>query len=452
MNDVLPSIDPMPPVAGTALPWDEELEDPVGTLAAARATHGDTFVVEGPTQRTLFLFSSQGVKSFYELPESHASKGVADWMMIVRKLPEELFDGRRTIMHELFGREDVRAYLAQLDAAMAVTFTEMGPSGTIDVFALTRRIGHRMGLASWAGETPSSAPRFEELVASLDELDGSAAFVHPDEMRKVADGGKRAERAAMAHVELLLAETIAARDALPPDQRPHDLFARIMQRWADVAEPHRSVGIARDVILVHLGSMSNLFAASGWMIAQLALHPGVLARVRAHEAGLVERCALESTRLGQRSIMLRAVLQPTQVRDEQHTYQVAPGAQIATLLPLTNTTAMPGLANYDPDRWTRRRLTDEAQLPTRELVTTFGHGEHTCPAQPFSLAAMCRSAERLADVYDLMPDFAEVVPLAVQIGGVARSQHPCPMRYSARASSIAQAPGAPSTEMRDSAP
>ena len=70
----------------------------------------------------------------------------------------------------------------------------------------------------------------------------------------------------------------------------------------------------------------------------------------------------------------------------------------------------------------------------RELVTTFGHGEHTCPAQPFSLAAMCRSAERLVLAYDLepAPDFTAVTPLAVQIGGVARSQHPCEVRFRAR--------------------
>ena len=107
-------------------------------------------------------------------------------------------------------------------------------------------------------------------------------------------------------------------------------------------------------------------------------------------------------------------------------------AQIATLLPLTNTSAMPGLMSYDPDRWQRRRLKDEQQLATRELVTTFGHGSHTCPAQPFSLASMCRAAERLVQAYDITPDFTEVVPLAVQIGGVARSEHPCILRYSRR--------------------
>jgi cytochrome P450 len=341
--------------------------------------------------------------------------------------------------HALFGRDDVRNYLAVLDAAIDVAFAELGDEGTVDVFAFTRRLGHRMGLAAWGGETPSRAPRFDDLVGALDQLDGSAAFVHPETMAAVAAAGKRDELAAMAQVEALVVETVRARDALAPtglvgEGRPDDLFTRVMEHWADVDEPARTVGIARDVILVHLASMSNLFAASGWMLGQLVLHPDVLARVRDNEPGLLERCALESTRLGQRSVMLRAVLAPAVVRDEQHTYRVAPGAQIATLLPLTNTTAAPGLDTYDPDRWLRRRLRDEAELPARELVTTFGHGEHTCPAQPFSLAAMCRSAERLIAAYDLEPaaDFTAVTPLAVQIGGVARNQDPCEVHYRAR--------------------
>lgn len=427
-------IDPMPPVTDAALPWDRELADPVTALAAARAACGDTFVVDGPERPTLFLFSPEGVRSFYALPEVAASKGVADWMMLRRKLPDELFDGRRTVPHELFGRDDVRSYLDQLDAAIDVAFVELGDQGTVDVFSFTRRLGHRMGLAAWAGEAPSLARRFDELVAALDVLDGSAAFVHPEAMAAVAASGKQAEHAAMARVEALVTTTVRARDALAPEARADDLFTRVMAHWADVDEPARTTGIARDVILVHLASMSNLFAASGWMFGQLVLHPDVLARVRAGEVGLLERCALESTRLGQRSVMLRAVLAPVEVRDEQHTYRVAPGAQIATLLPLTNTTAAPGLDDYDPDRWSRRRLRDETALPARELVTTFGHGEHTCPAQPFSLAAMCRSAERLVAAYDLepAPGFTAVTPLAVQIGGVARSQQPCQVRFRAR--------------------
>jgi cytochrome P450 len=304
----------------------------------------------------------------------------------------------------------------------------------IDVFAFTRRLGHRMGLAAWAGERPSRDPRFDELVVALDQLDGSAAFVHPEAMAAVAASGKRAELAAMAAVEDLVSATIRARDARTDAERPDDLFTRVMALWDEVDEPARSIGIARDVILVHLASMSNLFAASGWMLGHLALHPDVLARIRAGEPGLVERCALESTPRGQRSVLLRAVLRPTTVRDERHEYVVEPGAQIATLLPLTNSSAMPGLESYDPDRWVRRRLRDESSLPARELVTTFGHGAHTCPAQPFSLAAMGRAAERLIATYDLapVPGFTRIVPLAVQIGGVARSQEPCEVRYRRR--------------------
>jgi cytochrome P450 len=289
-----------------------------------------------------------------------------------------------------------------------------------------------MGLACWAGEVPAVGPRFDALVEAFDVLDGSAAFVHPEAMAQVAAGGKRAERAAMAAVEQLLSESIAVRDAVAPQD---DLFARIVARWDGVAEPDRSVGIARDVILVHIGSMSNLFAAAGWMLAQLATHPDVLARARSGEAGLLERCALESTRLGQRSIMLRAVLSPTTVTDESHTYEVPVGAQIATLLPLTNTSAAPGLAGYDPDRWARRHLRDESQLAARELVTTFGHGAHTCPAQPFSLAAMCASAERFFATYEVEPRFDDVKPLPVQIGGVARAAAPCVVAYRRRPSS-----------------
>ena len=45
-----------------------------------------------------------------------------------------------------------------------------------------------------------------------------------------------------------------------------------------------------------------------------------------------------------------------------------------------------------------------------------------------------RAAERLVTTYDLQPapGFTAVTPLAVQIGGVARSQHPCEVRYRAR--------------------
>src|SRR6201994_2263237 len=125
---------PDPPYAeGTGLPWDVSVIDAVATIAAARAKHGDTFAVHSGTDRYLFTFSPTGVESFYGLPEEKASKGVADYLMLRRKLPDEIFDGRRILPGTLFRRDDVAGYLANLDWALRQTTAELGSTGALDV-------------------------------------------------------------------------------------------------------------------------------------------------------------------------------------------------------------------------------------------------------------------------------------------------------------------------------
>ena len=63
-------------------------------------------------------------------------------------------------------------------------------------------------------------------------------------------------------------------------------------------------------------------------------------------------------------------------------------------------------------------------------MTAFGHGVHTCPAQPFSLAVMTAVLEVMIERYDLDPQFTDASPRAAQIGGVARAAHACPITYS----------------------
>ena len=113
------TITPLPPVAaGVGLPWDTAVDDPVEALAAARASLGDTFVVDSGGDRYLFTFSPTGVSSFYRLPEDRASKGLADWRMLRRKLPDRIFVDRRTLPHQLFGRDDVASFLANVERAL----------------------------------------------------------------------------------------------------------------------------------------------------------------------------------------------------------------------------------------------------------------------------------------------------------------------------------------------
>ncbi len=421
-RDVLPVAD------GVGLPWDVAVEDAVGAVAAARTACGDSFVLTSGGTDHLFTFSATGVESFYALPEDVASKGVADYLMLRRKLPDEVFAGRRLLPGALFRRDDVSSYLTHLEHALDATAAELGECGDVELFAMTRRLGHRMGLASWAGPGCADGEAFDRLVRAFDALDGSDAFVHPDAMAAVAASDMRAERAALDDVDAVLNDSVRRHDtgAATGD----GLFSRIMAAWATEPDDVRRRGIAMDVALIHIASMSNLMAALGWAIVDLLEHPAELRRVAAGDADLAQRCALESTRLAQRSIMARAVVAPVAFDTGSGVVDVPPGWIIATLLPLLNTSAAPGLGNWDPQRWQRHRLTDTDALASPMLVTAFGHGRHSCPAQPFSLSAMTMAMTRLVGRYDMTPQWEDYPrPVPAQIGGVARSAGPCRVGY-----------------------
>ena len=421
----------MPPVAdGVALPWDGPVEDAVAVIASARAVLGDTFVVDSGGDRYLFTFSPEGVAGLYGLGEESASKGVADWRMLRRKVPDVLFTGRRTFPHDLFGRADSANYMTNVHSALSETVVELGDSGTVDVFDLTRRVGHRVGLASWGGPGSSSPPTLDELISAFDVLDGSEAFVHPDAMARVAQSGKAQENAALDTVTELISCALARLDADADLKNEHRLFSRIADSWSDEPEGVRRIGVAHDVALVHIASMSNLFAAMGWALVDLFDHPDSSKRVRDGDPVWAEQCAMESTRMGQRSIMSRYVLEPVSLFDGTDTFVVERGVTISTLLPLTNTTSAPGYDTWDPSRWNRRRLADTSSLQAVELVTVFGHGKHTCPAQPFSLAAITAASATLLAGFEWTPGWVEHPrPVSAQIGGVARAAGPCTASY-----------------------
>ncbi len=409
------------PLGQAKLPWDALIDDPVETIRADRESLGDTFVVESGDMRYLFVFSAEGVRAFYAIDEAVASKGIADMRMLARKVPADLFFDRRTIPHDMFTRDLAAAYLDQVDAALTTELELLGDEGEVEVFEFTRRLGHRFGLASWGGPGAAAGQTFDRLVSALDVLDASAAFVTPAAAAEIAENDHRNERAALAEIEAAYASIVKAHDASPQP----GMFATIVDRWDG---EDRVRGIARDVALVHIGSMSNLFAAVGWAIVHLVARPDLVARVRAGELDLAERCALESIRIAQRSIMLREVLQATTISIDGTEYELAVGDTLATLLPLTNSEA-PGFSDFDPDRWKGRRLADVTTLAARELVTGFGHGSHTCPAQPFSLRVMVDTLTALVGKYDLSLSDSDPRPLVGQIGGVARSDGPCELRY-----------------------
>jgi cytochrome P450 len=404
------------------MPWDALVPDPVVALGAARKAVGDTFVVDSGTDRYLFTFDPVGVQAFYRLPEARASKGVADWRMLRRKMPEEIFVGRRVLPHDLFGRDDVSNYLANLRRALDVEIEAFGESGVFDVFEFARRLGHRIGLGSWGGPAADSAESFDALLRAFDLLDGSESFVRPDAMVALLTSDKHRERAALEAITLIIGDAVAGF----ADPGGHPLFARIVAAWADEPLDVARKGVAYDVALIHVASMSNLFAALGWAIIDLIEQPSQRERVVAGDQTFAESCALESTRLAQRSLMARYVLAPVTLDVGDRVLAVDPGITIATLLPLTNTSSAAGFDEWRPERWRRWRLADPTPLAAEELVTAFGHGKHTCPAQPFSLAAMTATMAAIFGALELTPMWStRPSPEPAQIGGVARAAQEC---------------------------
>ena len=432
-----PTVEPMPAVVGGPIPWvgaaPGMLRDPTGWFTRQRQRHGDTFVVDALGHRFFCVFGAAGVRSLYALPEREASFGLATYTMIRTKVPDELFGDIRNPPHKLFGNQKVEGYLADLDDAMGAELDRLGDRGTFDAFAEARRIGHRVGLASWAGPEAASPAYVERLIDALDRLDSSESFVHPLRTAVTLATRKVRERRAMAEVEAVMAEILHQRRRRPPQQRPDDFLTRIDASFADVDQPRHDQLVARDVIVLHLGSQSNLFAAVAWTLVRLLDVPDDLAAVRDGDDTLLDRYAYESIRTAQRSITMRQVLRPIDLDVGDAVHRIAPGALVTTMLSVTNTTADDRLGTFDPDHYDGRRLRLAPELATKELVSTFGHGVHTCPAQRFSISAIRAAVQALVDRYDLNPQYGTLPgPLTRQIGGVARADGPTPIAYRRR--------------------
>jgi cytochrome P450 len=400
----LPTISPMPPRKAGALPWIRAgrrlLRNPTVFFADCRAEMGDTFVVDAFGYRLFCVFSAPGVRSLWALPEEDASKALADLALLSHKVPIELFEGRRTFPHDLFAKDDVQAYLGNLKSAVDVELADLGDSGTIEAFSFAKRLAHRMGMASWGGEEAASPKYLPRLATLFDRLDMSESFVHPHKALLTIATRKARERAAMQEIE--------------------------------DPSPEREIGIARDVIVIHMGSQSNLFAAMAWTLIFLLAQPDVIEAVRSGDETILNPFSHEAIRMTQRSIVLRRVVTPIDFEHGNETHRLPPGTLVTTMMSVTNTTAAPWLAKFDISNYRGSVFPRSKELAAPELVTTYGHGKHTCPAHRFSTSAITIAISELVRHFDLEPRYKDPNPRPRQLGGVARADRVCKIAYTRR--------------------
>ena len=394
--------------AGFELPWDAlDASDPVAEITQSRERFGDTFSTISGGTTYVFVFGSVALQRFYALPERVASKGLADYRMLLRKLPPSLFEGRRTFAHDLFGASEVTSYLPNVDYAIRSAIDELltqGVGSDFDAFDFARRLGHRIGIASWFGR---EAP-LEELIALLDVLDGAEVFVHPSRMVARASD---AETVAMAATIRIVSDLLAK-----PDRQPSFLDT-VASRWADAAPAEQAQGIAYDLVLLHIATMTNLFAAIGWTLTLAAQHPA--------SANDVDRLTIEAIRLGQRSLISREILRPFVFDTGEMQIPLEPSMVLATMAPVTNRAIANG-NDFDPSRWADRSLYTSVE------VATFGHGDHRCPAQRFSMQAITRTIKAMQERFELSAAPDPIVALPLQVGVMARPQNSVIISYRRR--------------------
>ena len=171
----------------------------------------------------------------------------------------------------------------------------------------------------------------------------------------------------------------------PRRGRPAGVFDEVYAAYGDLSESERHVRAARDVMMLHLGSQSNLHAALAWTLVNVVQRPALIARIRDGDEALLEQAASDSIRLAQRSITLRLVLRPLDLVLEDRTYRLAPGVLLTTMLSTTNTSAAPGLDRFDPAHYDGRRLS-RGRRPGEGLVSTFDTARTRVP-QRFAVAA-----------------------------------------------------------------
>jgi cytochrome P450 len=443
----LPLVSPAPPhvagapILGAAAPF---LRNPTAFLSAQRAALGDVFLLDLLHFRLFFVFSPEGLRSLYELPEEIASFTEATRTLIGLKLPAEMLEGDMSLFRHLFTAERMDGFYAEMDAAARQAVEALDASGELEIFQHMKRLVHQLGLRCWIGREAASPRYFDRLVALFERLDPEEAFVHPGRMLRTIVTRKAPERRALRETQRILAEIWEERQRR--GVRTGDMLERLHEAYGEQPPALRHARAAKDVMILHLASQTNLYAAMAWTLINLlrfpehqrAVEAELAAANGAHTAdaralarlSTLEQCIYESVRLAQRSLTLRKVIQPCQVNAGSVTYTVQPGVYIATLLSVTN--AAPPLEHFDPSHYERGRVADRIGLQTKEMISTFGHGRHACVGERFATAAIKIAVCRHLEALELTPRFTDPAPPAGQMGAVARAAEPCMVAYRRR--------------------
>jgi cytochrome P450 len=422
------------PFVGCALSF---VSNPTQFLNSLRSVHGDTpLLLDVFGVPLYFVFSGGQLNEFYRVREQKASFKEATKSLLLLKLPEEIVEGGDLAsFRPLMSAKLMRGYASVVKSSKFDSF--VGAAADVDIFVAMRREIGRIGLGCWTGVSQST--HLDELFECCDSLDPESAFVDLKSVAWTMLTRKAGERRAFDRIVELIA-------AIRREQNGRGSLESLFEHYADAGDSERKQQrhVARDVVVLQIASLANLYSALGWVCVHLANHTRWQDAVRAEFVGdsddsigpwpTTNRVLAESLRLSQRSITLRKVV-ADEGSIELAGARVSNGVYIATLLSCTNEEIASTRAHqFDPEHYddagvaVRRQFAEHA-----ESVSIFGHGVHRCVGVKFAQLVAGLVLRRLLGRYTLVPSpLSPAYPPATngsQVGAVARPSGPCFVRF-----------------------
>jgi len=399
-------VGPQPPIVsgpipfiGTGIDW---LKNPRDFLNKTRKEVGDIFILHAFGLRLFCVFSNSGLEDFYKVPEIDASFQEATRGFLGFKVPAEIMSGTLNVILPVLQRNFQNEWLRIFNQNMADEFASMGQNGKFDVFQWTKRMVHKSGFRVWVGEEAISDKYFSKITQLYETIDPEQGFTDMSSLGTTILTRRSKERKAL-HSLVEIFKTIL----LERTEKKSDFLESLYEGYKDLDEKKRFLQVTIDVVVLHMASQSNLFAAIAWTIINLIRYPKYGNEVVAvnskleEEFGerfienpnalqrmeLLEQSFHESIRLSQQSLTLRLVLKNIQIDG----YTVVPGYYIATLLSCMNQQEdkfKEGPTQFLPEKHYLKggNINLEAIEPGCQYsISTFGHGTHSCPGKRFAI-------------------------------------------------------------------
>jgi hypothetical protein len=269
-------VEPLAPEGGPSRPFAGAdaalLRDPTRLFAKDRRRFGDTFVADVFAFRLVGVFSPAGVRRLYEVPENQASVGLSTSGSSASRSRRSSSPGGETVPITSSARNGSRATSSARLRVVGRHRSRLPPRPS----SVSSSVSSSSSTGLTAARRSSARPaRSEPGRLAPPANAGPCGASRPSSPRSGLVGRRR--------------------------DRPWRL-PRTARRFLDDQSPDEAViGAARDVIMLHVGAPSKLYAALAWTLVHVLTEPGVLERVRSGDDAFLERCASESIRLAQRS-------------------------------------------------------------------------------------------------------------------------------------------------------